>query len=95
MCFVGWIELLEATDPEGTIARFLDRRGQGLHHIAYGTRNLERELQRLSDAGFSLIDPTPRLGAFGHRVAFLHPRSTQGTLIELVETNATETSALD
>lgn len=88
VCFVGWIELLEPTHPESTVARFLDRRGPGLHHIAYASRNIERELVRLSQAGFDLIDEVPRPGAFGHLVAFLHPRSTAGTLIELVETHA-------
>ncbi len=86
VCFVGWVELLEPTHPDSTIARFLDRKGPGLHHLAYATRNIERELERLSAAGVELIDTTPRPGASGHMVAFLHPRSTEGVLIELVET---------
>ena len=85
VCFVGWLELLEPTDPSSTIARFLERRGPGLHHVAYSTRDLEWELARLAEAGVELIDTAPRPGAFGHQVAFLHPRSTEGTLIELVE----------
>lgn len=88
VCFVGWIELLEPTHEGSTVARFLERRGPGLHHIAYATRNIERELERLAEAGLELIDTHPRPGAFGHSVAFLHPKGTAGTLIELVETHA-------
>jgi len=90
VCFIGWIELLEPGDPSGTVARFLDRRGQGLHHIAYLSQDLSADLKRLNADGFELIDTEPRPGAFGHRVAFLHPRSTAGTLIELVEAAAPE-----
>jgi methylmalonyl-CoA/ethylmalonyl-CoA epimerase len=80
----GRIELLEPTAPESAVARFLTRRGPGLHHVAYHADDLEAELQRLADAGYELIDRNPRAGAGGHRVAFLHPRSTGGVLIELV-----------
>ena len=85
VCFVGVIELLEPVDDSGTVARFLDRRGPGMHHIAYRSEHLEQDLERLSQAGFELIDAQPRPGAFGHSVAFVHPRSTQGTLVELVQ----------
>ncbi len=85
VCFVGRIELLEPTDPESTVARFLERRGPGLHHLAYGCSDLRAELARLAGAGFRLIDSEPRVGAHGHRVAFLHPATTASVLVELVE----------
>jgi methylmalonyl-CoA epimerase len=80
----GRIELLEPTAPDSTVGRFLDRRGPGLHHIAYRVPDLEAALARLAAEGYELIDETPRPGAGGHRVAFLHPRGTGGVLIELV-----------
>jgi methylmalonyl-CoA/ethylmalonyl-CoA epimerase len=80
----GRLELLEATSPDTPVGRFLARRGPGLHHIAYRVPDLEAALARLEAAGFELIDRAPRPGAGGHRVAFLHPRSTGGVLIELV-----------
>lgn len=83
--FVGVLELLEPTDPEGTVARFLERRGPGLHHIAYRTPDIAAELERLSAQGFNLIDPVARPGAHGHQVAFLHPKTTEGVLVELVQ----------
>ncbi|MGQ0560939.1 MAG: methylmalonyl-CoA epimerase [Gemmatimonadota bacterium] len=79
------IELLQPTGPESTVQRFLDRRGSGLHHIAYRVANLDATLDRLAAAGIQLIDRQGRPGAGGHRVAFLHPKSTAGILIELVE----------
>jgi len=85
VAFVGTVELLEPTDPQGTVARFLERRGSGLHHVAFRVPDLETALSELAAAGIRLIDDVPRIGARGHRVAFLHPDSTQGTLIELVQ----------
>ena len=85
VAFVGTVELLEPTDPQGAVARFLERRGSGLHHVAFRVPNLETALSELAAAGIRLIDEAPRIGARGHRVAFLHPDSTQGTLIELVQ----------
>jgi methylmalonyl-CoA epimerase len=85
VAFVGSVELLEPLAPDTTVGRFLDRRGPGLHHIAYRTKDIEGELARLAAAGLQLIDETPRTGASGHRVAFVHPSSTGGVLIELVE----------
>lgn len=85
VAFVGTVELLEPTDPQGTVARFLERRGSGLHHVAFRVPDLESALSELAAAGIRLIDEVPRIGARGHRVAFLHPDSTQGTLIELVQ----------
>lgn len=79
------IELIEPTTPESTVQRFLERRGPGLHHIAYRVVDLARTLAELSDAGYRLIDHTPRPGAGGHLVAFLHPSSTGGVLVELVQ----------
>jgi methylmalonyl-CoA/ethylmalonyl-CoA epimerase len=78
------LELLEPLTADSTVARFLARRGQGLHHIAYRVDDLEATLSALSARGIELIDVVPRQGAGGHRVAFLHPRSTGGILIELV-----------
>jgi len=83
--FVGKIELIEPLSPESTVARFLDRKGPGLHHIAYASSDLRSDLAALEEAGLELIDKAPRPGAGGHSVAFLHPRSTGGILIELVE----------
>lgn len=80
----GRIELLEPASPDSTVARFLEKRGPGLHHIAYRVPDLEAALHRLAADGVELIDRVPRPGAGGHRVAFLHPRSTDGVLMELV-----------
>ena len=82
----GRLELIQPTSPDSTVQKFLDRRGgPGLHHIAYRVADIEAALARLSESGIELIDQQPRLGAGGHRVAFLHPKSTHGVLIELVE----------
>ena len=83
--FVGSIELVEPLGPDTPVGRFLERRGQGLHHIAYRVPDLPEALSRLKDEGLELIDETPRLGSRGHQVAFLHPRSTGGFLVELVQ----------
>ncbi|MEQ1856073.1 MAG: VOC family protein [Longimicrobiales bacterium] len=85
VAFVGALELIEPLRPDTTVGRFLERHGQGLHHIAYRTVDLESELARLESAGVPLIDRAPRVGAGGHRVAFLHPSGTGGILVELVE----------
>ena len=81
----GKIELLEPTSADSTVQKFLDKRGPGLHHIAYRVPDIEAALARFKAAGLKLIDEVPRPGAGGHRVAFLHPASTQGVLVELVE----------
>ena len=83
--FVGSIELLEPLGPDTPVGRFLQKRGQSLHHIAYRVPDLPETLSRLRAEGFELIDEAPRIGARGHKVAFLHPRSTGGILVELVE----------
>lgn len=79
------IELLEATSADSPIARFLAQRGQGIHHVALAVSDLARALQQLERSGVRLIDRQPRLGAGKERIAFLHPSSTAGVLIELVE----------
>lgn len=81
----GWIELIAPTDPDGPIARFLGKRGEGLHHVAYAVADLEAELSRLGASGARLIDTTPRRGAHGWRIAFVHPESCGGVLTELVQ----------
>ncbi|MEZ4414256.1 MAG: methylmalonyl-CoA epimerase [Gemmatimonadota bacterium] len=86
VCFVGIVELLEPTDPTSTVARFLERRGPGLHHLAFAVDDLAAELAALGEQGVRLIDSRPRAGAFGHQVAFLHPESSGRVLIELVQT---------
>ncbi|HUF52099.1 MAG TPA: methylmalonyl-CoA epimerase [Longimicrobiales bacterium] len=80
----GRLELLEPTAPDSAVGRFLTRRGAGLHHIAYRVDDLDAALAGLAAAGVELIDHRPRPGAGGQRVAFLHPRSTGGVLVELV-----------
>ena len=79
------VELLEAEGPETPIGRFVARRGAGIHHICFAVENLDSTLQRCRDAGLRLIDETPRIGAEGKRIAFIHPSATGGILIELSE----------
>ena len=80
----GYFELLEPHD-EGAIARYLDRHGPGMHHVALSTTDLDAALDRAREMGVDLIDEEPRPGAWGHSVAFLHPKSTGGVLVEFVE----------
>ncbi|MEE9218846.1 MAG: methylmalonyl-CoA epimerase [Acidobacteriota bacterium] len=77
------VELLEPMDESSPVARFLDKRGEGLHHVCFETEDLEEMLPRLSRSGLELLSGYPRRGAEGGRVAFFHPRSTGGVLIEL------------
>lgn len=77
------VELLEAEDKDSPIARFIARRGAGIHHICFSVDDLDATLERCRAAGVQLIDDKPRIGAEGKRIAFLHPRSTGGVLIEL------------
>lgn len=81
----GYVELLEPTDPEGAIARYMAKRGEGMHHVAYQVADIRRELTRLAAAGIHLIDETPRPGTHGWQIAFIHPDSTHGVLTELVQ----------
>ena len=83
--FCGQVELLEPLGSDTAVGRFLERRGQALHHIAYRSPDLQADLDRLTAQGVELIDAEPRTGARGHLVAFLHPRSTGGILVELVQ----------
>jgi len=80
------IELIESTDPEGTIAKFIESRGEGLHHIALGVTNINEALQDLTRKGIPLIDQKPRKGVENTEIAFLHPKGTGRVLLELVET---------
>jgi len=79
------VELLQPTSDSGAVARFLNSRGEGVHHLALRVPDLEAALSRATTAGLSVVPPAPRPGARGRRVAFLHPRSTCGVLLELVE----------
>jgi methylmalonyl-CoA/ethylmalonyl-CoA epimerase len=77
------IELLESTDPEGVIAKFIEKKGEGIHHIAFAVKDLEAEMKRLQSEGFVLLNETPRAGADNKMICFLHPKNTRGVLIEL------------
>lgn len=77
------IELLEATSEESPIAKFIEKKGEGIHHVAYLSDDLEGELKHVEEQGVRLIDKTPRAGAGGMDIAFLHPKSTMGVLTEL------------
>lgn len=79
------VELLEPATPDGPIAKFLAKRGPGIHHVCYEVTDLDAALIRCRDAGYRLVDETPRTGAHGRRIAFIHPKSTAGILIELTE----------
>ncbi len=79
------IELLESTDPEGPIGKFIERKGEGIHHIALAVGELDKKLVELDEMGIQLIDKTSRKGAEGLNIAFLHPKSTHGVLMELCE----------
>jgi len=79
------IELMEPTDEEGPVARFIKKRGEGMHHIALTVSNLEEFLQKIKEKGIALVDEKPRVGVEGYRMAFLHPKSTKNVLIELCE----------
>jgi methylmalonyl-CoA/ethylmalonyl-CoA epimerase len=79
------IELLESTDPEGPIGKFVARKGPGLHHLCLQVPDLGKTLEELKARGYTLIDQEPKVGAGGHLVAFVHPRSTGGVLVELSE----------
>jgi len=79
------IELLESTDPEGPVGKFIEKNGQGIHHIAFAVENIENQLRHAEENGIRLIDATPRKGAEGLSIAFLHPKFTFGVLTELCE----------
>lgn len=79
------IELLESTSPDGVIAKFVEKRGEGIHHIAIEVPNIVEALAQMKGEGYRLIDETPRKGANGSLIAFVHPRSTHGVLLELCQ----------
>ncbi|MBK8494996.1 MAG: methylmalonyl-CoA epimerase [Chitinophagaceae bacterium] len=79
------IELLESTDPDGVIARFIERKGEGLHHIAFDVTDILSEMKRLQAEGFVLLNEEPKPGADNKMVCFLHPKGTNGVLIELCQ----------
>ena len=79
------IELLESTDPEGVIARFISKKGEGLHHLAFEVEDIYREMKRLKTEGYVLLSDEPKKGADNKLVVFLHPKSSGGVLIELVQ----------
>jgi len=79
------LELLESTSSEGPIARFIEKKGEGIQHIAFRVDNIEEVLEKLKKEGVRLIDEKPRYGAGGAKIAFLHPKSTNGILVELCE----------
>jgi methylmalonyl-CoA/ethylmalonyl-CoA epimerase len=79
------VELLESTAPDGPIAGFLEKRGEGVQHIAFRVENIEEALAELKTKGIRLIDEKPRRGAGGAKIAFLHPKATYGVLVELCE----------
>jgi len=85
------VELLESLQADGVIARFIERRGEGLHHLAFACEDIRKEMSRLRQAGFELVDAEPRRGYEGRLVAFVHPRSLHGVLLELVEEPRTRT----
>lgn len=79
------LELLESTDPEGPIGKFIEKKGQGVHHIAFAVNDIEKNLAEAKEKGVRLIDEKPRKGAEGLDIAFLHPKSTLGVLTEFCE----------
>jgi methylmalonyl-CoA/ethylmalonyl-CoA epimerase len=79
------IELLESTDPESSIGKFISTRGEGIHHIAFAVNSIAEQLRHAEEIGIRLIDAKPRKGAEGLDIAFLHPKSTSGVLIEICE----------
>jgi methylmalonyl-CoA/ethylmalonyl-CoA epimerase len=84
-CGDSELELLESTTPDGPIAKFIEKRGEGVQHIALRVDNLEEALAIMQEKGLRLIDEKPRYGAGGARIAFLHPKATKGVLLELAE----------
>ncbi|MFH4969307.1 methylmalonyl-CoA epimerase [Gaetbulibacter sp. M240] len=84
-CGPNKIELLEATDPDSPIAKFIEKKGEGIHHIAFDVEDINMEIARLKAEGFVVLNDTPKPGADNKLVAFLHPKSTNGVLIELCQ----------
>ena len=87
------VELLESIDPEGVIAKFINKKGEGIHHVAFEVDDIKQEMKRLSAEGYTLLSEDPKRGADNKLVAFLHPKTTGGVLIELVQ-EITDATAL-
>ena len=85
ICGESKIELLEATRPDSPIAKFIEKKGEGIHHIAYAVKDINKETQRLEKDGFKVLNKTPKRGADNKWVVFLHPKSTGGVLVELCQ----------
>lgn len=81
------VELLVSTSPDGPIAKFIEKKGAGFQHVAFRVENIEEALAELKEKGIALIDQTPRMGAGGAKIAFLHPKATGGVLVEISERN--------
>ena len=79
------VELLESTAPDGPVAKYIEKKGEGIQHVAFRVENIEEAIAELKAKGVRMIDETPRIGAGGARIAFLHPKSTNGVLVELCE----------
>ena len=79
------VELLESLAPDGVIARFIEKKGEGMHHIAFSVKNIEMEMERMKQEGFTLLNEKPKKGADNKLVCFLHPKNTNGVLIELCQ----------
>ncbi|MBU0970274.1 MAG: methylmalonyl-CoA epimerase [Proteobacteria bacterium] len=79
------VELLESTDADGPVAKYIEKKGEGIQHVAFRVENIEEALAELKEKGIQLIDQTPRVGAGGAKIAFLHPKATGGVLVELCE----------
>jgi methylmalonyl-CoA/ethylmalonyl-CoA epimerase len=79
------VELLESTSPDGPVAKYIEKKGQGIQHIAFRVENIDEALAELKEKGVKLIDEQPRKGAGGAKIAFLHPKATNGVLVELCE----------
>lgn len=84
-CGPNKIELLQATNEESPIAKFIEKKGEGIHHIAFAVDDIEKEIERLTEEGFQMIHKVPKKGADNKWIAFLHPKSTNGVLIELCQ----------
>lgn len=80
------IELLEATDPDSTISKFIEKRGEGIHHIAFEVEDIEAEMERLKAEGFRLLNEKPKRGADNKLICFVHPKTANGVLVELCQT---------
>jgi methylmalonyl-CoA/ethylmalonyl-CoA epimerase len=87
------IELLEGLDPDGVIASFIEKRGEGMHHVAFDTSDIRAEMRRLREAGFRLLSEEPRVGADGKWVCFIHPKDTAGVLVELCQDRGAQDTA--